>query len=102
MIIVFTRTSASTTLTISGLQNRMSTDVTLVNGYLLHYPPQTSNFNTNICFRFGTSHMVTADKDGLTFSLTTTTNLPFGSHVMVPETGIVLNSQMDGKGERFL
>jgi gamma-glutamyltranspeptidase/glutathione hydrolase len=40
--------------------------------------------------------MVTADKDGLVLSLTTTTNLPFGSHVMVPETGIVLNCQMDG------
>lgn len=46
--------------------------------------------------------MVTSDKDGLVFSLTTTTNLPFGSHVMVPETGIVLNSQMDGTRAKCL
>ncbi|KAJ5336310.1 hypothetical protein MYU51_012367 [Penicillium brevicompactum] len=43
----------------------------------------------------GTSHMVSADKSGLTISLTTTVNLPFGSQIMDPRTGIVMNSQMD-------
>ncbi|KAJ5991631.1 gamma-glutamyltranspeptidase [Penicillium canescens] len=43
----------------------------------------------------GTSHMVSADKSGLTISLTTTVNLPFGSQIMDPITGIVMNSQMD-------
>lgn len=41
--------------------------------------------------------MSAADKSGLTISVTTTVNLPFGNQVMVPETGIILNSQMDGE-----
>ncbi|KAL9100812.1 MAG: hypothetical protein Q9163_003860 [Psora crenata] len=44
----------------------------------------------------GTSHIVTADASGMAFSLTTTVNLFFGSRVMVPETGIILNNQMNG------
>ena len=43
----------------------------------------------------GTSHVVAADKDGLAISLTTTINLLFGSRVMVPETGIIMNNEMD-------
>ncbi|PHH80599.1 hypothetical protein CDD80_858 [Ophiocordyceps camponoti-rufipedis] len=43
----------------------------------------------------GTSHMVAADKSGLAISLTTTVNLLFGSQVMIPETGIVMNDQMN-------
>jgi len=43
----------------------------------------------------GTSHIVTADKDGLALSLTTTINLYFGSQVMVPETGVILNDEMN-------
>jgi gamma-glutamyltranspeptidase / glutathione hydrolase len=35
----------------------------------------------------GTSHMVTADEDGLVISLTTTVNLFWGAQIMVPETG---------------
>lgn len=35
----------------------------------------------------GTSHMVTADEDGLVVSLTTTVNLYWGAQIMVPETG---------------
>lgn len=44
----------------------------------------------------GTSHVVTADASGLAFSLTTTINLFFGSRIMVPETGIILNNEMNG------
>ncbi|EGC49121.1 gamma-glutamyltranspeptidase [Histoplasma capsulatum var. duboisii H88] len=43
----------------------------------------------------GTSHIVAADSRGLTISLTTTINLLFGSKVMVPETGIIMNNDMD-------
>lgn len=43
----------------------------------------------------GTSHVVTADASGLAVSLTTTINLLFGSRVMVPETGVILNNEMN-------
>ncbi|KAL2058586.1 hypothetical protein ABVK25_001314 [Lepraria finkii] len=42
----------------------------------------------------GTSHVVTADSSGMATSLTTTINLFFGSRVMVPETGMVMNNEM--------
>ncbi|KAG5804015.1 hypothetical protein H9Q74_011295 [Fusarium xylarioides] len=35
----------------------------------------------------GTSHVVTMDNSGLAISLTSTINLNFGSHVIIPETG---------------
>lgn len=43
----------------------------------------------------GTSAVVTADKSGLAIALTTTVNLLFGSHLMVPETGVILNNEMN-------
>ncbi|KAK8071579.1 gamma-glutamyltransferase [Apiospora saccharicola] len=43
----------------------------------------------------GTSHLSVADSSGLAISLTSTINLPFGSHLMVPETGIILNNEMN-------
>lgn len=45
----------------------------------------------------GTSHVVTADADGMAVTLTTTVNLLFGSLIMVPETGIIINNEMNGK-----
>ena len=42
----------------------------------------------------GTSHIVTADASGMAISMTTTVNLFFGSGVMVPETGVVMNDEM--------
>ncbi|GFF58776.1 gamma-glutamyltranspeptidase 1 [Aspergillus udagawae] len=45
--------------------------------------------------RGGTSHMVTADNTGLAISLITSVNLFFGSHVMDPDTGIIMNDSMD-------
>ena len=43
----------------------------------------------------GTSAIVTSDVNGLAVSLTTTVNLLFGSHIMVPETGVILNNEMN-------
>ncbi len=44
----------------------------------------------------GTSHIVTADASGMAISLTTTVNLLFGSQIMVPETGVIMNNEMNG------
>lgn len=43
----------------------------------------------------GTSHISVADASGMAVSLTTTINTYFGSRVMVPETGVVMNNNMD-------
>lgn len=43
----------------------------------------------------GTSHIVTADSAGMAISSTTTINLLFGAQIMTPETGIILNDEMD-------
>ncbi|KAI1349303.1 gamma-glutamyltransferase 1 [Xylaria sp. FL0043] len=43
----------------------------------------------------GTSHIVAADKSGLAISVTTTINLLFGSQLMVPETGVIMNDEMN-------
>ena len=46
--------------------------------------------------RPGTSHIAAADHTGLAISVITTINLLFGSHLMVPETGIIMNDEMNG------
>ena len=43
----------------------------------------------------GTSHLSTVDGDGLVVALTTTVNLLFGSKQLDPNTGVVLNDEMD-------
>ena len=43
----------------------------------------------------GTSAVVVSDASGMSVSLTTTVNLLFGSHVMVPETGVIMNNEMN-------
>ncbi|KAK4190205.1 gamma-glutamyltranspeptidase [Podospora australis] len=43
----------------------------------------------------GTSHLVTSDRTGMTVTSTTTVNLLFGSKLMTPDTGIILNNEMD-------
>ncbi|WP_370978336.1 gamma-glutamyltransferase [Agaribacterium sp. ZY112] len=52
------------------------------------------DWKSNI-FAKHTTHVVTADKLGNWVSLTTTLNTSFGSAVMVPGTGVVMNNQMD-------
>jgi gamma-glutamyltranspeptidase/glutathione hydrolase len=43
----------------------------------------------------GTSAIVASDASGMAISLTTTINLLFGSHIMVPETGVIMNNEMN-------
>ncbi|UNI15896.1 hypothetical protein JDV02_002382 [Purpureocillium takamizusanense] len=43
----------------------------------------------------GTSHIVAADASGFSISMTTTVNLLFGSQLMVPETGVIMNNEMN-------
>ncbi|KAI0311986.1 gamma-glutamyltranspeptidase [Amylostereum chailletii] len=42
----------------------------------------------------GTSHSSVIDKDGMAASITTTVNLVFGSQVLDPITGIIMNDEM--------
>jgi gamma-glutamyltranspeptidase / glutathione hydrolase len=42
-----------------------------------------------------TTHIATADKDGNWVAITGTVNTNFGSKVVVPGTGVILNNQMD-------
>lgn len=51
--------------------------------------------NIEVLSDHGTSHIVAADRSGLSVSITTTINTIFGSRVMVPETGVILNNEMD-------
>lgn len=43
----------------------------------------------------GTAQISAADEDGLAISVTSTINTLFGSQIMVPETGIIINNEMD-------
>ncbi|TVY55327.1 Glutathione hydrolase proenzyme, partial [Lachnellula suecica] len=43
----------------------------------------------------GTSHIVATDASGLSITLTSTVNLLFGSQLVVPETGVVMNNEMN-------
>ena len=43
----------------------------------------------------GTSEITAVDASGMAVSVTTTINLLFGSQVLVPETGVILNDEMD-------
>lgn len=50
---------------------------------------------TSDVFKKHTTHFSTADRDGNWVACTATINTSFGSKVVVPGTGIVLNNQMD-------
>ncbi len=43
----------------------------------------------------GTQHISVLDSDGLAVALTTTINTSFGSRVVAPKTGVLLNNEMD-------
>jgi len=42
-----------------------------------------------------TTHIATADKEGNWVAITTTVNTSFGSKVIIPDTGVIMNNQMD-------
>ncbi|PVH80120.1 gamma-glutamyltranspeptidase [Cadophora sp. DSE1049] len=43
----------------------------------------------------GTSHLATADCHGLVVAMTSTINTAFGSRLVIPESGLVMNNQMN-------
>lgn len=45
----------------------------------------------------GTSALVAADSSGLTIAMTSTINTLFGSRLMIPETGVIMNNEMNGQ-----
>lgn len=53
------------------------------------------NAEDDLFTRQHTTHLATADQDGNWVSITNTVNTSFGSGVVVPGTGIVLNNEMD-------
>lgn len=55
-----------------------------------HPPIEDGHF-----FSKHTTHISTADKWGNWVSVTTTVNTPFGSKVIIPGTGVLMNNQMD-------
>lgn len=74
--------------TVEGIRTRLSDSQTLA---VADYDPKgLESLETP-----GTSHVVTADASGMAISLTTTVNLLFGSHLMVPETGVICNNEMN-------
>ena len=50
----------------------------------------------------GTSAAVASDRSGLTIAITSTINTLFGSQLMVPETGVIMNNEMNGMCESLV
>ncbi|KAF7376135.1 hypothetical protein MSAN_00028400 [Mycena sanguinolenta] len=59
------------------------------------HPLQYYNPEYDVKTDHGTSHTSVVDKNGMAVSLTSTVNLIFGSQVLDPETGVILNDEMD-------
>ncbi|KAJ2083131.1 hypothetical protein H4R24_001044 [Coemansia sp. RSA 988] len=55
-----------------------------------HYDPEY-----DVLENHGTSHISVIDSDEMAVALTSTINLEFGSRIMDPRTGIILNDEMD-------
>ncbi|KAJ2549259.1 hypothetical protein EV175_004512 [Coemansia sp. RSA 1933] len=55
-----------------------------------HYDPEYDILNNH-----GTTHISVVDADGVAVSMTSTVNLAFGSRIMDPVTGVILNDEMD-------
>ncbi|KAF9374942.1 hypothetical protein BGX21_003989 [Mortierella sp. AD011] len=55
-----------------------------------YYNPHWGSIETH-----GTTHMSTVDRDNMAVALTSTVNLVFGSKLLDPKTGIILNDEMD-------
>ncbi|KAG5638640.1 hypothetical protein H0H81_011359 [Sphagnurus paluster] len=59
------------------------------------HPPEYYNPEFDVKTDHGTSHTSVVDKNGMAVAITSTVNLVFGSQVLDPETGILLNDEMD-------
>jgi len=59
------------------------------------HPPEYYRPEYDLKPDHGTSHTSIVDSSGMAVSVTSTINLPFGSQVMDPETGVILNNEMD-------
>ncbi|KAJ7680309.1 gamma-glutamyltranspeptidase [Mycena polygramma] len=59
------------------------------------HPPGWYNPEYDVKTDHGTSHTSVVDKHGMAVSLTSTVNLVFGSQLLDPETGMILNDEMD-------
>ena len=57
--------------------------------------PGTPPASTSDLFGKHTTHIATADKEGNWVAITTTVNTSFGSKVIIPDTGVIMNNQMD-------
>jgi gamma-glutamyltranspeptidase/glutathione hydrolase len=60
-----------------------------------HLPPDANKDFFNQQLEKHTTHLTTADAQGNWVAITTTLNTSFGSKVVVPNTGVLLNNQMD-------
>ena len=59
------------------------------------YPPKYYGLASFQAEKGGTSHFSVVDKSGNAVSCSLTINTQFGSKILVPETGIVLNNEID-------
>ncbi|TFK89119.1 gamma-glutamyltranspeptidase [Polyporus arcularius HHB13444] len=59
------------------------------------HSPEYYNPEYDVVTDHGTSHSSIVDQDGMAVALTTTVNLVFGSAVLDPITGVILNDEMD-------
>ncbi|KAF9049718.1 gamma-glutamyltranspeptidase [Panaeolus papilionaceus] len=59
------------------------------------HPPEYYQPVYDVKTDHGTSHTSVVDRNGMAVAITSTVNLIFGSQVMDPETGIILNDEMD-------
>ncbi|PVH81563.1 gamma-glutamyltranspeptidase [Cadophora sp. DSE1049] len=86
---------------ITSYQKGMYSEATAAEVRSLIQPDRTLNINAynpsgyQILTDDGTSASVASDKSGLTIALTSTINTIFGSRVMIPETGIIMNNEMN-------
>ncbi|KAF5348631.1 hypothetical protein D9758_006855 [Tetrapyrgos nigripes] len=59
------------------------------------HPAEYYNPEYDVKMDHGTSHTSVLDKDGMAVAVTSTVNIVFGSQVLDPVTGIILNDEMD-------
>ncbi|KAH7319103.1 putative gamma-glutamyltranspeptidase 1 [Rhexocercosporidium sp. MPI-PUGE-AT-0058] len=86
---------------ITTYQRAMYSDATATEVRGLIQPDRTLNITAynpsgyEILTDDGTSASVASDNSGLTIAMTSTINTIFGSRLMVPETGIIMNNEMN-------